>query len=60
MSSINTTPDNSQPTADSTNLHKNRKSLVLVLLAFVLPIILAKMALEQDWLDLGVTTKALY
>ena len=46
MTSINETPKNS---------YKNRKSLLLLLLAFVLPIILAKMALEQEWLDLGVT-----
>jgi len=57
MSSINATPDTSQPTVDNTNRHKNRKSLILVLLAFVLPIILAKMALEQDWLDLAVTNQ---
>ena len=36
---------------------KNRKSLMLVLFAFALPIILAKLALEQNWLDLGVTNQ---
>jgi hypothetical protein len=36
---------------------KSRRSLFLVLAAFVLPIILAKLALEQQWLDMGVTNK---
>ncbi len=57
MSSINSTPDNSQLTINNTNQHKNRKSLLLVLFAFALPIILAKMALEQNWLDLAVTNQ---
>lgn len=36
---------------------KSRRSLFLMLAAFVLPIILAKFALEQQWLDTGVTNK---
>jgi hypothetical protein len=36
---------------------KSRLSLILLLLAFALPIILAKLALEQNWLDYGVTNK---
>ncbi|WP_114324988.1 hypothetical protein [Candidatus Colwellia aromaticivorans] len=36
---------------------KSRRSLFMVLAAFALPIILAKLALEQQWLDMGVTNK---
>jgi hypothetical protein len=39
------------------NMKKSRRSLFLVLAAFVLPIILAKFALEQQWIDTGVTNK---
>ena len=39
------------------NMKKSRRSLFLVLAVFVLPIILAKFALEQQWLDTGVTNK---
>jgi hypothetical protein len=39
------------------NPKKSRRSLFMVLAAFALPIILAKFALEQQWLDLGVTNK---
>jgi hypothetical protein len=42
---------------NNNNLKKSRRSLLLVLAAFVLPIILAKFALEQQWLDTGVTNK---
>lgn len=37
--------------------YKNRRSLLLVITAFVLPIILAKFALDGDWLATGVTNK---
>lgn len=36
---------------------KNRRSLLLVVAAFALPIILAKFALEGQWLATGVTNK---
>lgn len=39
------------------NPKKSRRSLLLVLAAFALPIILAKFALEQQWLEMGVTNK---
>ena len=39
------------------NPNKSRRSLLLVLATFVLPIILAKFALEQQWLETGVTNK---
>jgi hypothetical protein len=35
--------------------HKNRQSLVILLAVFLLPIILAKLALDNQWLQLGVT-----
>ena len=36
---------------------KSRRSMVMVLGAFILPIVLAKLALTQNWLDYGVTNK---
>jgi len=36
---------------------KNRRSLILLLTVFVLPILLAKLALDNQWLDLGVTNQ---
>lgn len=36
---------------------KSRRSMILVLGAFILPIVLAKLALTQHWLDYGVTNK---
>lgn len=37
--------------------HKNRRSLVMLLAVFLLPIILAKLALDNQWLQLGVTNQ---
>jgi len=37
--------------------HKNRRSLLLLLTVFVLPILLAKLALDNQWLSLGVTNQ---
>ena len=36
---------------------KSRTNMVLVLVAFTLPIILAKLALTQNWFNYGVTNK---
>lgn len=36
---------------------KNRRSFLLMIAVFVLPIILAKLALDGQWLDTGVTNK---
>jgi hypothetical protein len=36
---------------------KSRRSMIMVIGAFVLPIVLAKLALTQNWLDYGVTNK---
>jgi hypothetical protein len=41
----------------ATTQYKNRRSLLLVIAAFVLPILLAKLALDGDWLATGVTNK---
>ena len=37
--------------------NKSRRSMIMVLAAFILPIVLAKLALTQGWLDYGVTNK---
>jgi hypothetical protein len=57
MNNINATPNHAHAPVKSPQLHKNRKSLFLLLFAFALPIILAKLALEQQWLDLAVTNQ---
>ncbi|TRX55140.1 hypothetical protein [Thalassomonas sp. M1454] len=36
---------------------QSRKTLVLVLLAFILPILLAKLALDNQWFNYGVTNQ---
>jgi len=36
---------------------KSRRNLLMVIAVFVLPIVLAKLALTQNWLDYGVTNK---
>jgi hypothetical protein len=36
---------------------KSRRSFILMLVAFALPVILAKLALENDWLAYGVTNQ---
>ena len=42
---------------EKTSSNKGRRSLIMLLLAFALPIIIAKLALENGWLDYGVTNK---
>lgn len=42
---------------DSPKIKKNRRSFVLLLIAFILPVILAKLALEQQWFNYGVTNQ---
>ncbi|MGB0937563.1 MAG: hypothetical protein ACPGTQ_08895 [Colwellia sp.] len=39
------------------NQYRNRRTLIMVLVAFGLPILLAKLALENQWLEMGVTNK---
>lgn len=37
--------------------NKSRRSLLLLLVAFILPVVLAKLALDQHWFNYGVTNK---
>ncbi|MEI6894018.1 MAG: hypothetical protein V5789_05195 [Colwellia sp.] len=39
------------------SVHKNRRSLLILLTIFILPVLLAKLALDNQWLALGVTNK---
>lgn len=39
----------------ATNKSSNKKTLILLVIVFVLPVILAKLALEQDWFNRGST-----
>jgi len=39
---------------------KSRRSMIMVLAAFILPIVLAKLALTQNWLEYGVTNKGTF
>ena len=55
MSSSHITQERVSPAIENKTLTKNRKSLLLVIFAFALPVILAKLALDQNWLALGVT-----
>ena len=55
MSTIELSENSSN--VNKSNPNKSRRSLLLVLATFALPIILAKFALEQQWLDMGVTNK---
>lgn len=58
MSTIESSQQNSHLSSkQNTPNGKNRKNLLLMLLAFALPVILAKFALEYQWLDVGVTNK---
>ena len=63
MSSIDRPENNSNSNkknnsnSNKSNPKKSRRSLFLVLATFALPIILAKVALEAQWLDMGVTNK---
>jgi hypothetical protein len=61
MTHIDTSPPISKGTSSDTEIlikpNRNRQSLLLLLAIFALPIILAKLALEQQWLDFGVTNQ---
>ena len=54
---MNSVPDETPVVEENKAKHKNRRSLLLVIAAFVLPIILAKLALDGDWLATGITNK---
>lgn len=55
--SVSDTNKNSSLPTTSKATHKNRRSLLLLLTVFVLPILLAKLALDNQWLSLGVTNQ---
>ena len=55
LTSNNTNNPEHSSTHHSKN--RNRRSLLLLLSVFILPILLAKLALENQWLDLGVTNQ---
>ena len=42
---------------ESSNIKKSRRNMILIIVAFVLPIILAKFALQDQWFNYGVTNK---
>lgn len=41
----------------SSELKKSRRSMLLLIFVFVVPVVLAKLALEQQWFNYGVTNK---
>ncbi|SEL41543.1 hypothetical protein SAMN05216262_110106 [Colwellia chukchiensis] len=41
----------------ASKLHKSRRSMLMLLAIFILPIVLAKLALEQQWFNYGVTNQ---
>ena len=54
----NTNLDKHQEKAlEKSKPNKNRRSLILLLIIFALPIILAKLSLDNQWLEQGVTNK---
>ncbi len=54
---MNSVSDEIPPVEEKRVQYNNRRSLLLVIAAFVLPILLAKFALDGDWLAKGVTNK---
>ncbi len=42
---------------NNTQQHKNRRSLILLLTVFILPVLLAKLALDNEWLNAAVTNQ---
>ncbi|MBU2892026.1 hypothetical protein KO495_01660 [Colwellia sp. D2M02] len=53
MTNINMSPETDMVIKPN----RNRQSLLLLLVVFALPVILAKLALEQKWLEFGVTNQ---
>jgi len=48
---------NVNPKSENTSNQKNRRSLLLLLTVFILPLLLAKLALDNQWLNVGVTNQ---
>lgn len=55
--SSNETSENNSDNVTVGNKAKSRRSFILLLVAFALPVILAKLALENNWLEYGVTNQ---
>lgn len=55
--STNNSDHSSDNRSKKISSQRNRRSLLLLLTVFILPILLAKLALENQWLDLGVTNQ---
>jgi hypothetical protein len=53
---ISSTQQSDHASTTSSN-HRNRRSLLLLIGVFILPILLAKLALDNQWLNLGVTNQ---
>jgi len=56
-SSTLTSTNKSDQTSNHTSQKRNRRSLLLLITVFILPILLAKLALDKQWLNLGVTNQ---
>jgi len=56
-SSTLTSTNKSDHTSNHTSNQRNRRSLLLLVTVFILPILLAKLALDNQWLSLGVTNQ---
>jgi hypothetical protein len=60
MSSNDTSVNNAASKSNQSapvNKAKSRRSFILLLIAFALPVVLAKLALENNWLTYGVTNQ---
>lgn len=56
MNTISKSNDNATETT-CISKHANRRSLVLLIAAFIVPVVLAKLALTNQWLNRGVTNQ---
>jgi hypothetical protein len=56
-SSTLTSTNKSDHTSNHASQKRSRRSLLLLITVFILPILLAKLALDNQWLNLGVTNQ---
>ncbi len=56
-SSTLTSTNKSDHTSNHASQKRSRRSLLLLVTVFILPILLAKLALDNQWLNLGVTNQ---
>ena len=54
---MNTIDENNNGDLTNLSVHKNRRSLILLITVFVLPILLAKLALNNQWISTGITNQ---